>query len=247
MARITVYGSCVSRDSASVLESRGWSVERYIARQSLISAGNSVNVSRLDLSGLASAFVRRSFLSDAAGDLEAQLSEAASRTDILLWDLTDERLGVIEVTPGCFLTRSTEGMTAGLYKQIEGRLLTLGTDEHLDLWDQALSRFRVLLEHCGLLDRTVLLNAPWALRTVAGEPTVPSWGLTAQEANWIMHRYVKAAQQRVPASIVRVPDTLIVADDSHRWGAASFHYVADLYSWVSDHLEYAIASGGITI
>ena len=60
-----------------MLEGRGWSVERYIARQSLISAGTSADVSRMDLSGLTSAFVRRSFLSDAAGDLEAQLAEAA--------------------------------------------------------------------------------------------------------------------------------------------------------------------------
>ena len=37
--RITVYGSCVARDAASEMENRGWSVERYIARQSLISAG----------------------------------------------------------------------------------------------------------------------------------------------------------------------------------------------------------------
>ena len=42
-------------------------------------------------------------------------SPFASR-NLLLWDLTDERLGVIETVPKCFLTRSTKGMAAGLYE-----------------------------------------------------------------------------------------------------------------------------------
>ena len=113
--RITVYGSCVARDAASEMENRGWSVERYIARQSLISAGRPADVGDLDLSLLASPFARRSFMSDVVGNLEAQLTAVAARTDLLLWDLTDERLGVLETSPGAFLTRSTEAMTAGLY------------------------------------------------------------------------------------------------------------------------------------
>ena len=239
MARLTVYGSCVSRDAASVLEGRSWSVERYIARQSLISAGTSADVSRMDLSGLTSAFVRRSFLSDAAGDLEAQLAEVARRTDILLWDLTDERLGVIEAAPGCFLTRSTEGMTARLYEWAGDRLLELGTDGHLLQWERALPRFRAVLERCGLLERTVLLNAPWALRTAAGEPTVSSWGLTAQEANCMIAEYVEEARRELPVPVLRVPDELVVADTRHRWGAAPFHYAPGLYEWVANQVEAA--------
>lgn len=239
MARLTVYGSCVSRDAASVLEGRSWSVERYIARQSLISAGTSADVSRMDLSGLTSAFVRRSFLSDAAGDLEAQLAEVARRTDILLWDLTDERLGVIETAPGCFLTRSTEGMTARLYEWAGDRLLELGTDGHLHQWERALPGFRAVLERCGLLERTVLLNAPWALRTAAGEPTVSSWGLTAQEANCMIAEYVEEVRKELPVPVLRVPDELVVADTRHRWGAAPFHYAPGLYEWVANQVEAA--------
>ena len=55
--RITVYGSCVARDAASEMENRGWSVERYIARQSLISAGRPADVGDLDLSLLASSLL----------------------------------------------------------------------------------------------------------------------------------------------------------------------------------------------
>ena len=166
-----------------------------------------------------------------------QLAKVADRTDILLWDLTDERLGVIEAAPECFLTRSTEGMTARLYEWAGDRLLELGTDGHLHQWERALPRFRAVLERCGLLERTVLLNAPWALRTAAGEPTVSSWGLTAQEANCMIAEYVEEVCKELPVPVLRVPDELVVADTRHRWGAAPFHYAPGLYEWVADAVE----------
>ena len=224
--RITVYGSCVARDAAREMEQRGWSVERYIARQSLISAGRPADVGDLDLSLLRSSFARRSFLSDMVGNLEAQLTAAASYTDLLLWDLTDERLGVLETAPGTFLTRSTEALTAGLYEGLPARFLELGTAEHLHLWRPALLRFHSLLERLDLASRTILINVPWATRTTSGMSTVPSWGQTAMEAD---------------LRILQVPDELVVADDAHRWGAAPFHYAASLYSWVADELEIAPA------
>ena len=144
--RITVYGSCVARDAAREMEKRGWSVERYVARQSLISAGRPADVGDVDLSLLPSPFARRSFLSDMVGNLEAQLTSVAARTDLLLWDLTDERLGVLETAPGAFLTRSAEALTAGLYKGLAARFLELGTAEHLHLWRPALLHFGSLLD-----------------------------------------------------------------------------------------------------
>ena len=225
--RITVYGSCVARDVAGEMEQRGWSVERYIARQSLISAGCPADVGDVDLSLLRSSFARRSFLSDMVGNLEAQLTAVASYTDLLLWDLTDERLGVLETSPGTFLTRSTEALTAGLYEGLPARFLELGTAEHLERLD--------------LARRTILINVPWATRTTSGMSTVPSWGQTAMEANWVMTRYIELVYQETDLRILQVPDELVVADDSHRWGAAPFHYAGSLYSWVADELEIALA------
>jgi len=243
--RITVYGSCVARDVAGEMERRGWSVERYIARQSLISAGCPADVGDVDLSLLRSSFARRSFLSDMVGNLEAQLTAVASYTDLLLWDLTDERLGVLETSPGTFLTRSTEALTAGLYEGLPARFLELGTAEHLHLWRPALLRFHALLERLDLARRTILINVPWATRTTSGMSTVPSWGQTAMEANWVMTRYVDLVRQETDIRILHVPDELVVADDAHRWGAAPFHYAGTLYSWVADELEKVAARHGL--
>ena len=202
------------------------------ARQSLISAGSPADVGDVDLSLLRSSFARRSFLSDMVGNLEAQLTAVASYTDLLLWDLTDERLGVLETSPGTFLTRSTEALTAGLYEGLPARFLELGT---------ALLRFHALLERLDLARRTILINVPWATRTTSGMSTVPSWGQTAMEANWVMTRYIELVYQETDLRILQVPDELVVADDAHRWGAAPFHYAGSLYSWVADELEIALA------
>ncbi|WP_408608555.1 DUF6270 domain-containing protein [Actinomyces viscosus] len=237
--RVTVYGSCVARDVAGEMEKRGWSVERYIARQSLISAGRPADAGDLNLSLLTSPFARRSFLSDMVGNLEAQLTAVAACTDLLLWDLTDERLGVLETAPGAFLTRSTEALTAGLYEGLTARFLELGTAEHLHLWRPALLHFRGLLERLDLTSRTVLINVPWATRTTSGESTVPSWGQTAMEANWVMTRYLDLVRQETDVRVLNVPDELVVADNAHHWGSAPFHYVGTVYSWIADELEVA--------
>lgn len=236
--RITVYGSCVARDAASEMENRGWSVERYIARQSLISAGRPADVGDLDLSLLASPFARRCFMSDVVGNLEAQLTAVAARTDLLLWDLTDERLGVLETSPGAFLTRSTEAMTAGLYEGLTARFLELGTAEHLHLWRPALLRFRSLLERLDLTSRTVLLHVPWVTKTTPSTSAVLSRRQAAMEANWTLARYVDLVRRETDVHILRAPDEL-VDDEVHHWGSTSFYDTSPLYSWIADELELA--------
>lgn len=235
--RITVYGSCVARDSARELERRGWSVERYVARQSLISVGRPADAGDLNLSVLTSPFARRSFLSDMVGNLEAQLTTVAARTDLLLWDLNDERLGVLETAPGAFLTRSTEAMTAGLYDNVTARLVELGTTEHLHLWRPSLHHFSAFLKQLDLMEKAVLIYVPWAMRTASDEPTVSSWGQTAAETNWAMTRYIDLVRQETGVRILQAPDELVIADDAHRGGSAPFHYVDALYTWLADELE----------
>ena len=184
--RITVYGSCVARDAAREMEQRGWSVERYIARQSLISAGRPADVGDLDLSLLRSSFARRSFLSDMVGNLEAQLTAVASYTDLLLWDLTDERLGVLETAPGTFLTRSTEALRP---------VSTRGFPPGSSSWGRRSTCICGGLPCCvstvswsGSTWRAGRSSStfPGATRTTSGMSTVPSWGQTAMDGNWVM-------------------------------------------------------------
>ena len=235
--RITVYGSHVARDSAAELERRGWTVERHVARQSLISAGRPAAAGDLDLSVLSSPFARRSFLSDMVGNLEAQLTAVASYTDLLLWDLTDERLGVLETAPAAFLTRSTEAMAAGLYQRITARLIEMGTAEHLHLWRPALLHFNALLNRLSLADKTVLIHAPRITRASSNHSMAPNRGGTMPEANWVMARYVDLVRQETDIRILQVPDEHMLTDDADQRDSAPLQYVDALHTWMADELE----------
>ncbi|SDN22031.1 hypothetical protein SAMN05216355_101277 [Actinomyces ruminicola] len=241
---VSVFGSCVSRDTVEVLRRRGWRVGAYVARQSLLSAGSRAPGDALDLEGFDSAFVRRVHAEDLAGDRHSRLAAAAARTDVLLWDIVDERLGVLELPDGELLTRTTEGLTAGLYDSLEGaRLLEFGSDEHFERWEAALPAWRAELAGLGLADRTLLLHTPWAIVDEGGEHTPTSWGVGAVEANWFAERYYQAAAEATGVRVLRLPDELTVAGTHHTWGPAPFHYQDAAYTWLADRIAHFVAKG----
>ncbi|MBW3069671.1 MULTISPECIES: DUF6270 domain-containing protein [unclassified Actinomyces] len=235
---VSVFGSCVGRDTVEVMRRQGWRVGAYVARQSLLSAGSHVPEGTLDLSGFSSAFVRRVHAEDLVGDRHSRLQAAAERTDVLLWDIVDERLGVFELPGGELLTRTTEGLTAGLYDSLEGaRLLEFGSDEHFERWRETLPAWRAELEDLGLADRTLLLQTAWAIADEDGESTPTSWGVGAAEANWFAQRYYEAAAEATGVRVLRLPDELTLAGTHHVWGPAPFHYQDAAYAWLAERIN----------
>ncbi|WP_147681214.1 DUF6270 domain-containing protein [Actinomyces ruminicola] len=235
---VSVFGSCVSRDTVEVLRRQGWRVGAYVARQSLLSAGSRIPEGTLDLNRFDSAFVRRVHAEDLAGDRSSRLAATAARTDVLLWDIVDERLGVLELPDGKVLTRTTEGLTAGLYDSLAGaRLLEFGSDEHFERWEATLPAWRAELAELGLLDRTLLLQTAWAIVDEDGEKTPTSWGVGALEANWFAQRYYQAAARAMGIRVLHLPDELTLAGTHHTWGPAPFHYQDAAYAWLADRID----------
>ncbi|QPL06082.1 MULTISPECIES: DUF6270 domain-containing protein [Actinomyces] len=235
---VSVFGSCVSRDTVEVLRARGWTIGAHVARQSLLSASSTAPADVLDLSSLTSPFVKRVHTEDLAGERRSRLAAAANSTDVLLWDIVDERLGVLELEDGTVLTRTTEGLTAGLYDDLDdARLVAFGSDEHFEKWAAALPAWREELTELGLLDRTVLLQVAWALADEGGEQTPTSWGMGTLEANWFSQRYYEAAAAHTGVHVMRLPETLTVAGTHHKWGAAPFHYQDDAYDWFATQID----------
>src|SRR5699024_2823677 len=92
--RATAYGSCVPRDTVDLAGSDRFDVVAYVARQSLLSADHDASEHFPAQAEIGSDFQRRMMTGDFAGDLEERLADAAAETDVLLWDLADERHGV---------------------------------------------------------------------------------------------------------------------------------------------------------
>lgn len=234
---VFVWGSCVSRDTFGFLP-KSFALKRYVARQSLISAGTDASAVRSKLTEPASAFQTRMIRGDLAGDLYAALAQHSAETDIVLLDLVDERGGVIQFDQG-YATKLSEFWGAGGRDASRGAAqIPFGTDEHFSLWEKGAQRFVGSLRAAELLPRALVLHAPWANRFDTGEPLeIPEWMTDPSTANQEYGRYVDVLRD-AGLQVVELPPELAKTSKDHQWGPSPFHYQAAAYEFFSE----AIAS-----
>ncbi|WP_157438957.1 DUF6270 domain-containing protein [Aestuariimicrobium kwangyangense] len=222
--KIFVYGSCVSRDTFAYFDSTVFTLSNYVARQSLVSAFAPAGDPLIDPAKLSSSFQRRMLEWDAESALPRLLSQRAPEVDLLLWDLTDERLGVWLYDDGHVTTSSVDiapHLPDGL---VNRRRIPFGTDEHFSLFRAALHQWRSLLEQCGVLHKAVLLAPPWATQTLPVGVAVEGRGPTAEEANRVMPRYLDLIEEVTGVPVVGRGLSDVRSPTAHRWGVAPFHY-----------------------
>jgi len=233
----SIYGSCVSRDTVEFCADATKDLKRYIARQSLISAFGPETETTLDLKRLSSPFQRRMVTDDLDGSLRRLLPKIVQDSEILIWDLVDERLGVYRTDCGGYVTRSFELIKSGNDEELqkEARLIAFGTDEHFDLWAVALQDFATELERLSYISKVRLIAVPWAEKGTDGTKTPWSHGLSAKQANKLYARYFRAAEEVVDVIWIgkeRKP----LASAEHKWGFAPFHFDHATYSEISEAL-----------
>jgi hypothetical protein len=166
-----------------------------------------------------------------------------NRPDVILWDLVDERLGVMELPDGAgYLTVSNELLASGMRLPDGTVHVPFGDDRHFELWTESLDRFHHMLRAHGLLRRTVLLTAPWAVRTAGGAPTPPSHGVSAEEGNRLFERYVRAAAAWPGLAVVALTAQEAVGAEEHKWGPAPFHYTDDFYRTVAARVDALVTA-----
>jgi hypothetical protein len=225
--RVFIHGSCVSRDLLSLVQGDGFELAFYSPRQSLIGLLGAVpRIERtVDMSNLASRFQRRAAEGTLRADVLKRLEHHHEETDMVLWDITDERLGVYELNGG-YVTRTLELMNAGLdvHLRREARHIPFGTDEHFELWSRGLDRWRRMLIRFGLADRLVLLAPPWASYLNDGSPSPPSFGTHAIEHSFFAERYYTLARSAFPNLHALGRDIETRTSRDHQWGPAPFHY-----------------------
>ena len=224
VVRVTVYGSCVARDTVDLAGANRFDVVAYIARQSLLSAENDAAEQFPGDAAIDSEFQRRMMTGDFEGNLEERLRETAPETDVLLWDLADERHGIHVFDDGGVVTRSIDVIRVPEVVAVVdgGRHIPFGTDEHFELWSQRAGEFHSVLVELGLFDKTVVLQVPWALVTTDGRPTPWSMGTSAKQANLAYHRYYERLRE-LGVRILELQPLGVLAEPDHRWGLAPFH------------------------
>ncbi|WP_318279101.1 DUF6270 domain-containing protein [Agrococcus baldri] len=225
-----VFGSCVARDSIEFADAESVDLRGYVARQSLISAGDDATAHLPDSLGITSKFQERMIRNDFAGNLLVRLESMADEIDVLLWDLADERHGVHRFPDGRVVTRSIDTIRAASVSEVleAAEHIPFGSDEHFELWKQHVDAFDERLRALGLFDRTVVLEVPWALRTTEGKTTPWSMGVRAGDANKHYQRYYDYLRQ-TGHKMVELPVEVVLADPNHKWGLAPFHYTPEVY------------------
>lgn len=222
---LLVYGSCVSRDVVPFL-GEGWTLLRYVARQSLVSA-MSAPVAPPAQPALDSAFQRRMVTEDLTSAAPGLLRAHAEEIDVLVLDLVDERLGVMALPDGGYVTRSQELLASGLLEHLGGREVVFGTDEHFELWRDAADRFVGLLEETSLAARTVVVEGTFAARTDGGGSANRWRDEPAEVWNARYERYHAVLRGAGLRTYTVGADA--VASTAHRWGPAAYHYADGAY------------------
>ncbi|WP_120520410.1 DUF6270 domain-containing protein [Arthrobacter celericrescens] len=239
---LMIYGSCVSRDPFEELGSE-YALLGYVARQSMISA-LSRPTELLNGEALASSFQNRSLNGDLKSNLLPTLRRHAADIDLLVIDLTDERLGVFRLPDGTYVTRSSELMQSGRLAGIAGRyrLIEPVTEEHWTLWESAANRLFGALTAMGLREKTLVLGTPWARVTEAGEAVPP---FKDRETDVELDAYFAECCAHIRSlgyTVATLPQELRVGQADHKWGAAPYHFGAVARQWIARQME-AAASG----
>ncbi|NYD76501.1 DUF6270 domain-containing protein [Arthrobacter cupressi] len=242
---LMIYGSSVSRDPFEDLGS-DYALLAYIARQSMISA-LSRPTALLTEETLGSALQNRSLNGDLKSNLLPTLQRYAPEADLLVIDLTDERLGVIRLPDGNYVTRSPELMKSPLPAGIAGkaRRIAPATEEHWTLWESAANRLFGSLTAMGLRDKTLVLNTPWARVTEHGE-AVPPFRDSAQDVE--LNAYLAECCAHIRSlgyTVATLPPELRVSESSHKWGPSPYHFGSAARQWIAGQM--ASAAAGVAV
>lgn len=247
MARVYVYGSCVSRDSFEFLDKSQHQLLGYTARQSLISATSSPYLAEAQAGTLESRFQIRNLQGDFDGSIFGTLLDVADQADYIFWDLTDERLGVIKVSDAAYITRSVELIQSGLIGGIdEADWIKFGSDRHFALWQEAVRKFAKFSDTHSVQSKLVLFNIPWSMSDDTGAPLPRAWDMFPDEANNHLARYVAAVREHMEVNYIELPWEMARSSATHKWGLAPYHYLDRVYEAIAERFTALEAASSFT-
>lgn len=228
--RVFIYGSCVSRDTFEHLDPEQFELVEYVARQSVLSA-TTRPVESVAPPTLQSRFQQRMVTGDFQSSLRPLLAQHAADVDVLLIDLTDERLGVYLLPDGTVVTRSVELIESGAEESLPqgAHYVAFGTQQHYEYWSGAIRALGDSIRQTAPRAAVALLDIPWAEWSESGQQTPDSFGVGAAQANPVFRSYVEVAVQALGAHVIALEPSEVMSGPHHPWGDAPFHYAEGVY------------------
>ncbi len=245
---LLLFGSCVSRDSMPHLEARGHRLGLYVARQSIASIGHPVSDPAFTARHLPSKFQERLYHGDLAGDALNRIRAAVVSSEAataLVWDLTDERGGILQGPHGQILTRSSDAETAGFFSDLPEAWehAPFASLRHLSTFIDAAQAFTLAIRDLGIAHHALVLANRWAAVDDTGAATPPSFGMDAATANAALDSYYEVLEAL--GWSVLDPGVEAVAATHHQWGLSAFHYTDSYYQAATEVLCAHLDATGV--
>lgn len=223
--KIFIYGSCVTRDGVEWWDDYDYELSGYLARQSLISATHPLSTRWFDFSAIRSPFQKRMVRHDVAGTALQEVAQSLENGKYVIWDLCDERRGVIPVDKKGYI--SPYVLDYGARYKVGRKLhpIRVDSEEFKTLWEQSLDIFMQAISETEQLNHVILNATPWALRDEAGNP------LDDYDSICQFNEIQQSMTERIASFGIKAikPESDVIALSDHKWGKAPFHYVENTY------------------
>ena len=217
--KISIHGSCVTRDLA---EFHDYEVLHYQARSSLCTKfGPSIHYDSEKLMNIQSKFQRRMV----EWDLNKK-SFSCQNADCIIIDLIDERFDVL-TSGSAHATRSQAFFQSGVKPTMKGdfKRIDRGSEDYFDLFRRGTQEFS------KFLDRPVILHdARWASSYIR-EGRIHAFEDQGkiQFENELLDELTKILSEEIAFESIIDSPTNSIADATHKWGLANFHYIPEYY------------------
>jgi len=224
--KISIHGSCVTRDLA---EFHDYRVCHYQARSSLCTKiGETIVYDSEKLYSIEGQFQRRMV----EWDLDKK-PFSSLEADCIIIDLIDERFDVF-TNGSAHATRSQAFFESKVIETMKGdfRRIVRGSPDYFDLFRRGAQEFS------NFLDKPVILhNARWA-STYKRDGQIHEFDNQEkiQFENELLDNLTKILLEEITiaGTIASPPNS--IADSTHKWGLANFHYIPEYYLALDDQL-----------
>lgn len=247
--RVSIFGSCMSRDCFRVAPDKSLELSSYVARQSVVSAVSEPISLDMDCIHLSSAFQRRMVWQDFVKNTFNIFQNDGSKW--LLLDLIDERFALAKVEDS-YVTKSQSAVDGGVLSaqvpNIQRRLI--GQDYYVE----GTSLKAYIAEFCRRLlqiyepDHVIIHRAFVSDRYVSLDGKVCDFDASKKASNRALNDLLKYMYDEI---LKQIPGAREIdctndycASEAHVWGLAPVHYVDDYYRKVMEQLACITQSAG---
>lgn len=220
--RFFLLGSNANREALRQIEAEGFGqVVLNVTRTSLASQVDGVcnDAPLLEKTGAAQGRLKFDFYKTIFSRL------VSTEYDYLVLDVVDERFHLWEWREGEYLTASPELVKAAAGRKPK-RIVRVDSVEYEKRWVAGFQQMITVLADQGQLDKLRVHRFWWAQRDSNEQPLAGFSAEMITAMNQRLQRRYDFIEMLVGAQVfIDYPRRCLVADASHKWGVAPFHYV----------------------